>query len=56
MAKYKIIKSHIETEYASVIANSEDEAIKKAIEEDIWEKNPNDAYLTFEYIAVKDDE
>ena len=56
MAKYKIIKYHIETEYAYVITNSEDEAINKAIEEDIWEKNPNDAYLTFEYIAVKDDE
>lgn len=38
MAKYKVIKSYTETEYTSVIANSEDEAIKKAIEEDIWEK------------------
>lgn len=35
MTNYKVIKSHIETEYASVIANSEDEAIKKSIEKDI---------------------
>ena len=56
MAKYKVIKSYIDTEYAYVEANSEEEAKEKAIEEDIWEKNPNDAYLTFEYIAVKDDE
>ena len=53
MVKYKIVKSHIETEYAYVEANSEDEAKEKAIEEDIWEKNPNDdIYITFEYIAI----
>lgn len=56
IAKYRVIKSHTETEYAYVEANSEDEAKEKAIEEDIWEKNPNDVYLTFEYIAIKDDE
>lgn len=56
MAKYRVIKSHIETEYTYVEANSEDEAKEKAIEEDIWEKNPNDVYLTFEYIVIKDDE
>lgn len=55
MAKYKVIKSHTETEYAYVEADSENEAKEKAIEEDIWEKNPNDVYLTFEYIAIKDD-
>lgn len=57
MAKYRIVKSHIEAEYAYVEANSEDEAKEKAIEEDIWEKNPNDdIYLTFEYIAIRCDE
>lgn len=56
MAKYKVIKSYTDTEYAYVEANSEEEAKEKAIEEDIWEKNPNDEYLTFEYIAIKDDE
>jgi hypothetical protein len=57
MEKYKVIKSYIETEYAYVEANSEDEAIKKAIEEDIWEKNPNDdIYLNFEYIAIRDND
>lgn len=38
MAKYRVIKSHTETEYAYVEANSEDEAKEKAIEEDILGK------------------
>lgn len=56
MTKYKVIKSHIEVEYAYVEANSEDEAEEKAIENDCWEKNPNDVFLNYEYIVVKDNE
>lgn len=56
MAKYKVIKSHIEAEYAYVEANSEDEAKKKAIEDDCWEENPNDIFLGYEYIVVEDNE
>lgn len=56
MAKYKVIKSRTETEYAYVEANSEEEAKDKAIEDNCWEKNPNDVYINFEYIAIKDDE
>lgn len=54
MAKYKVIKSHIEVEYAYVEANSEDEAEEKAIENDCWKKNPNDVFLNYEYIVVED--
>ncbi len=38
MAKYKVIKSHTESEYDYVEANSEDEAEEKTIEEDILGK------------------
>lgn len=55
MAKYVVVKSHTEIEYAYVEANSEEEAKKKAIDEDIWEENPNDALFDFDYIAIKDD-
>lgn len=56
MTKYKVIKSHIEVEYAYVEANSEAEAEEKAIENDCWEKNPNDVFLNYEYIVVEDNE
>lgn len=56
MAKYVVVKSHTEIEYAYVEADSEEEAKKKAIDEDIWEENPNDALFDFDYIAIKDDE
>ena len=40
--------------YAYVEANSEEEAKKKAIEDNIWEENPNNILLGYEYIAIKD--
>ena len=55
MAKYKIIRVYHHSEYASVEANSEEEAKKKAIEDNIWEENPNNILLSYEYIAIKDD-
>ena len=36
-------------------ANSEEEAKDKAIEDNCWEKNPNEVLLGYEYIAIKDD-
>ena len=55
MAKYKVMRTYHHSEYAYVEANSEEEAKDKAIDENIWEKNPNDVYLNFEYITIKDD-
>ena len=55
MAKYEIIRVYHHSEYAYVEANSEEEAKKKAIEDNIWEKNSNEVLLGYEYIAIKDD-
>ena len=55
MAKYKIIRVYHHSEYAYVEADSEEEAKKKAIEDNIWEENPNEVLLGYEYIAIKDD-
>lgn len=54
MAKYKIIRVYHHSDYAYVEADSEEEAKKKAIEDNIWEENPNDVLLGYEYIAIKD--
>lgn len=54
MAKYKIIRVYHHSEYAYVEADSEEEAKKKAIEDDCWEENPNNILLGYEYIAIKD--
>lgn len=56
MAKYKVIRTCHHSEYACVEANSEEEAKDKAIEDNCWEKNPNEVLLGYEYIAIKDDE
>lgn len=55
MAKYKIIRVYHHSEYAYVEANSEEEAKDKAIEDNCWEKNPNEVLLGYEYISIKDD-
>ena len=55
MAKYQVIRTHYHSEYAYVEADSEEEAKKKAIEDNIWEENPNNILLGYEYIAIKDD-
>lgn len=55
MAKYQVMRTYHHSEYAYVEANSEEEAKKKAIEDNIWEENPNDVLLGYEYIAIKDD-
>ena len=55
MARYKIIRVYHHSEYAYVEANSEEEANKKAIEDNCWEKNPNEILLGYEYIVIKDD-
>lgn len=54
MAKYKIIRVYHHSDYAYVEANSEEEAKKKAIEDNCWEENPNKVLLGYEYIAIKD--
>lgn len=54
MAKYQIIRVYHHREYAYVEADSEEEAKKKAIEDNIWEDNPNNILLGYEYIATKD--
>lgn len=56
MKKYKVIRAFHNVEYAYVEANSEEEAEKKAIEDDCWEENPNDIFLGYEYIVVEDNE
>lgn len=55
MAKYQVIRTFHHTEYACVEADSEEEAKKKAIEDDCWEENPNDVFLGYEYITTKKD-
>ena len=55
MKKYKVIRASLNVEYTHVEANSE-EAEKKAIEDDCWEENPNDIFLSYEYIVVEDNE
>ena len=54
MAKYKIVRVYHHSDYACVEADSEEEAKKKAIEDNIWEENPNNILLGYEYIAIKD--
>ena len=54
MAKYQIIRVYHHSDYAYVEADSEEEAKKKAIEDNIWEENPNNILLGYEYIAIKD--
>lgn len=54
MAKYQVMRTYHHSEYAYVEANSEEEAKKKAIEDNIWEENPNNILLGYEYIAIKD--
>lgn len=56
MAKFKVIRSFLNVEYAQVEANSEEEAEEIAIENDCWEKNPNDVFLTYEYIVSREEE
>lgn len=56
MAKYRIIRTCHHNEYADVEADSEEEAKEKAIENDCWEENPNDTFLGYEYIAIKEDD
>lgn len=53
MAKYKIIRVYHHSDYAYVEADSEEEAKKKAIEDNCWEENPNNILLGYEYIAIK---
>lgn len=55
MAKYRIIRTCHHNEYADVEADSEEEAKEKAIENDCWEENPNDTFLGYEYIAIKEE-
>lgn len=55
MAKYKVIRTYHHREYSYVEANSEEEAKDKAIEDNCWEENPNEVFLGYEYIAIKDD-
>lgn len=55
MAKYQVMRVYHHSEYAYVEADSEEEAKKKAIEDNCWEENPNDVLLGYEYIAIKDD-
>ena len=55
MARYKVIRTYHHSEYAYVEANSEEEAKKKAIEDNIWEENHNNILLGYEYIAIKND-
>ena len=55
MAKYKVIRTYHHSEYACVKADSEEEAKKKAIEDNCWEENSNNILLGYEYIAIKDD-
>ena len=56
MAKYKVIRTFHNVEYAYVEADSVEEAKEKAIENNCWEDNPNDAFLGYEYIIDKEDE
>lgn len=56
MAKYQVIRTYQHSEYANVEADSEEEAKEKAIEDDCWEENPNDVFLGYEYIAIKEDD
>lgn len=55
MTKYQVIRTFNHSEYAYVEANSEEEAKEKAIEDDCWEKNPNDVFFGYEYITIKKD-
>lgn len=54
MAKYQVMRTYHHSDYAYVEADSEEEAKKKAIENNCWEENPNDVLLGYEYIAIKD--
>lgn len=57
MAKYRVMRAFSpKVEYAYVEADSEEKAKEKAIEDDCWEKNPNDIFLYCEYIVEKDNE
>lgn len=56
MAKYRVMRAFSpKVEYAYVEADSEEEAKEKAIENDCWEKNPNDIFLYCEYIVEKEE-
>lgn len=55
MTKYKVLRVFNNTECTYIEANSENEAIQKAIDNDCWEENPNDIFLGYEYITVKED-
>ena len=55
MAKYQVIRTFHHSEYAYVEADSEEEAKEKAIEDNCWEENPNDIFLGYEYITIKED-
>lgn len=54
MAKYQVMRTYHHSDYAYVEADSEEEAKKKAIENNCWEENPNNILLGYEYIAIKD--
>lgn len=55
MSVYRVIRNFHQMEYCTIEASSEEEAINKAVENDCWEENSNDAFLPYEYIAVKDE-
>ena len=54
MSVYRVVRSFHQMEYCNVEASSEEEAINKAIEDDCWEENPNNTFLPYEYIAIKE--
>lgn len=54
MAKYQVMRTYHHSDYAYVEADSEEEAKKKAIEDNCWEENPNNILLGYEYIVIKD--
>ena len=54
MSVYRVVRSFHQMEYCNVEASSEEEAINKAIEDNCWEENPNNTFLPYEYIAVKE--
>ena len=54
MSVYRVIRRFHEIEDCNGEGSSKEEAINKAIEDDCWEENPNNTFLPYEYIAVKE--
>lgn len=54
---YSVVRIINKAEYATVEADSEEDAIQiaKRLDEECWEENPNDKYIDYDYNAEEID-